>query len=42
MNYVRELRSLVEHRPLIIVGAVVIILDRENKLLLCHRQDNQH
>ena len=42
MNYVRELRSLVGHRPLIIVGAAVIILDRENKLLLYHRKDNQH
>ena len=42
MNYVRELRSLVGHRPLIIVGAAVIILDRKNKLLLHHRKDNQH
>ena len=42
MSYVRELRSLVGHRPLIIVGAAVIILDRENKLLLHHRKDNQH
>ena len=41
MNYVRELRSLVGHRPLIIVGAAVIILAREHKLLLHHRKDNQ-
>ncbi|MDJ0568172.1 MAG: NUDIX hydrolase [Pleurocapsa sp. MO_192.B19] len=40
MNYVRELRSLVGHRPLIIAGAAVLISDRRNSLLLQHRQDN--
>lgn len=41
MGYVRELRSLVGHRPLIIPGAAVLILDAENRLLLQHRRDNQ-
>ena len=41
MSYVQELRSLVGHRPLIIPGAVVLIIDQQNRLLLQHRQDNQ-
>ena len=40
MNYVRELRSLVGHRPLIIFGAAVLIFNNKNQLLLHHRQDN--
>ena len=41
MSYVRELRALVGHRPLIIAGAAVLIFDSENRLLLHHRKDNQ-
>jgi 8-oxo-dGTP pyrophosphatase MutT (NUDIX family) len=41
MNYVKELRSLIGHRPLIIAGAAVLIRDRQNRLLLQHRKDNQ-
>ena len=41
MNYVRELRTLVGHRPLIIPSAAVLILNDENCLLMQHRQDNQ-
>lgn len=40
MNYVREIRSLVGHRPLIIAGAAVLIVDEHNHLLLQHRKDN--
>ena len=40
MSYVQELRSLVGHRPLIIPGAAVLIIDEDN-LLLQHRKDNQ-
>ena len=42
MSYVRELRSLVGHRPLIIVGAAVLIFNEENYLLMQYRRDNQH
>lgn len=42
MSYVRELRLLVGHRPLIIAGAAILIFDDENRLLLHHRKDNQH
>ena len=41
MNYVRKLRELVGNRPLIIAGATVLIFDRQNRLLLQHRQDNK-
>lgn len=41
MSYVQELRSLVGHRPLIIPGAAVLIVDRQERLLLQHRKDNQ-
>ena len=40
MSYVQELRSLVGHRPLIIPGAAVLIIDKD-RLLLQHRKDNQ-
>lgn len=42
MKHVRELRSLVGHRPLIILGAAVLIFNNKNQLLLHHRQDNKH
>lgn len=37
MGYVENLRKLVGTMPLILVGAVVIILDEENKVLLQER-----
>lgn len=39
-DYVRELRQLVGHRPIIMVGAAVIILDETDRLLLMKRSDN--
>lgn len=39
MNYVKELRELVGHRPLILPGSVVIILNAQNEVLLQHRTD---
>ncbi|MBX9259136.1 NUDIX hydrolase [Desmonostoc muscorum CCALA 125] len=41
MSYVQELRLLVGHRPLIIPGSAVLIIDEQNRLLLQHRKDNQ-
>lgn len=37
MNYVEDLRKLVGHRPLILVGSVVIIIDACNRILLQKR-----
>ena len=41
MSYVRELRALVGHHPLVVPGAAVLIFDEQNRLLLQHRRDNQ-
>ncbi|MGV3465275.1 MAG: NUDIX hydrolase [Heyndrickxia sp.] len=37
MGYIEDLRALVGHRPLIFVGAVVIILDEQKRILLQQR-----
>jgi 8-oxo-dGTP pyrophosphatase MutT (NUDIX family) len=39
MDYVKDLRRLVGHRPLILTGSVVLILNEDNELLLQHRTD---
>ncbi|WP_318614762.1 NUDIX hydrolase [Sporosarcina sp. YIM B06819] len=39
MSYVRELRKFVGNRPLILPGAVAIILNAQNEVLLQHRTD---
>lgn len=38
MSYVEDLRKIVGHHPLILVGAVVIIIDTENRILLQKRR----
>ncbi len=40
MGYIQELRALVGHRPLLMVGAAVIILDAQDRLLMQQRADN--
>lgn len=40
MSYVAELRRLVGTRPLILVGAEVLVFDRGNRLLLQRRSDS--
>ncbi|TKD69360.1 NUDIX hydrolase [Pseudalkalibacillus hwajinpoensis] len=39
MNYVKELRDLVGHRPLILVGAVTLILNKNDEILLQLRNE---
>lgn len=39
MDYVKELRTLVGHRPLILTGSVVLVINEKNELLLQHRND---
>ena len=41
MDYVLELRQYIGHRPLLLVGAGVLILDPQNRLLLLKRTDNE-
>ncbi|MBO0992222.1 NUDIX hydrolase [Bacillus sp. SD088] len=38
MGYVEDLRKLVGHRPLILTGSVVIVLNKQNKVLLQQRK----
>lgn len=40
MGYVEDLRNAVGHRPLILVGAVTVIIDKENRVLLQKRKAN--
>jgi 8-oxo-dGTP pyrophosphatase MutT (NUDIX family) len=40
MSYIEELRKSVGNQPIIMVGATVLILDQENRLLLLRRSDN--
>jgi 8-oxo-dGTP pyrophosphatase MutT (NUDIX family) len=40
MGYIEDLRRLVGHRPLLLVGAGVLITDHDGRLLLLRRTDN--
>lgn len=40
MNYLADLRALVGSRPLFMVGAGVLLLDEQNRVLLQHRTDS--
>jgi 8-oxo-dGTP pyrophosphatase MutT (NUDIX family) len=39
-EYIKSLRKIVGHRPLLQCGASVIIFDTEGKVLMLHRTDN--
>ncbi|MEI5907004.1 NUDIX hydrolase [Bacillus spongiae] len=40
MGYIMDLRKIVGSRPLLMVGACVLLVNQENKLLLQLRKDN--
>ncbi len=40
MNYIFELRNLIGHRPLIMVGATLLALNESGQLLMLKRNDN--
>jgi 8-oxo-dGTP pyrophosphatase MutT (NUDIX family) len=40
MEYLHELRKLVGHRPLLMVGAAVLLVDNRDRLLLMKRSDS--
>ena len=40
MDYISDLRQYVGHRPLLMVGAAVLIVDSEERLLLMKRSDS--
>lgn len=41
MDYIKELRQIVGTRPLIMVGATLLALNRDNQLLMIKRTDNR-
>ena len=41
MDYVQELRQYIGSRPILLVGAGILILDEQSRLLLMKRRDNQ-
>jgi 8-oxo-dGTP pyrophosphatase MutT (NUDIX family) len=41
MSYIQELRALIGHRRLILVGVLVMIFDEQHRLLLQHRTDDK-
>jgi 8-oxo-dGTP pyrophosphatase MutT (NUDIX family) len=40
MDYVLQLRQLIGHRPILMVGAAILIVDCEKRLLLMKRSDS--
>ena len=40
MNYIQSLRQYIGHRPILMVGAAALILNKENRLLLLERSDS--
>lgn len=41
MDYVHQLRQYIGHRPILLVGSGILILDEQNRLLMMKRHDNQ-
>ena len=39
MDYILQLRQYIGHRPIVMVGAAVLVLDNENRLLMMKRTD---
>jgi len=42
MGYIKELRNLVGHKPVMMVSACALIIDDKNRLLLQLRKDNNY
>ena len=39
MDYIQQLRQLIGHRPILMLGAVTLVLNEENHLLMMRRTD---
>jgi len=39
MDYIRQLRQSIGHRPILLVGAAVLLLDQQSRLLMMKRSD---
>ncbi len=40
MDYILQLREFIGHRPILVVGAALLVVDAEKRLLLLKRSDN--
>jgi hypothetical protein len=40
MDYVLQLRQMIGHRPVLLVGAAVLVLDTQDHVLMLKRSDN--
>ncbi|KPU26356.1 ADP-ribose pyrophosphatase [Caloranaerobacter sp. TR13] len=40
LEYVKEMRKYIGHKPLLLCGASVIVIDSNGRVLLQHRKDN--
>ncbi len=40
MDYILELRQYIGHHPILVVGAGILLLDEQNRLLMMKRSDN--
>ncbi len=40
MDYILQLRQLIGHRPILMVGAAILVIDHTKRLLLMKRADN--
>lgn len=41
MDYILQLRQYIGHRPILMVGAGVLLLDKQDRVLLLKRSDNE-
>lgn len=42
MDYIQELRQFIGHRPILMLGAVTLVLNKDNHLLMMRRTDSGH
>ena len=40
MDYIIQLRQFIGHRPILMVGAAILVVDADNRLLLMKRFDS--
>ena len=41
MDYIQQLRQFIGHRPILMLGAVTLVLDQEHRLLMMKRTDSR-
>jgi len=41
MDYILQLREYIGHRPILMIGAAILIIDEQNRLLMMKRSDSE-